>query len=181
MGSAIRRRLELETVERISEEEKLRVEELYADHAQGAVRLAYLLVGDQETAHDIVQEAFLRAFGRFADMRKPDSFPFYLKATIVNLTRKHLKRRGLERLYVERFRTRSSDSTASPDVEQREIVTQALLRVPERQRAALVLHYYEDLSEYQVADLLGVSQQAARSLVARGRKALREQLGGMRP
>ncbi len=171
----------LETVERISEESKPRVEELYATHAQGAVRLAYLLVGDQETAQDIAQEAFLRAFGRFADMRKPHSFAHYLRATIVNLSRKHFKRRGLERLYLERLRSNRVQNAAPPDIEQREVVTQALLKVPERQRAALVLHYFEDLSEYQVADLLGVSEQAARSLVARGRKTLREQLGGMRP
>jgi RNA polymerase sigma factor (sigma-70 family) len=171
----------LETMERISEESKPRVEELYATHAQGAVRLAYLLVGDQEIAQDIAQEAFLRAFGRFADMRKPNSFANYLKATIVNLTRKHFKRRGLERLHIERLRGLPAHSVAPPNVEQREIVTQALLKVPKRQRAALVLHYYEDMSEYQVADLLGVSEQAARSLVARGRKTLREQLGGMRP
>jgi RNA polymerase sigma-70 factor, ECF subfamily len=171
----------LETVERISEEGKPRVEELYATHAQGAVRLAYLLVGDLEIAKDIAQEAFLRAFGRFADLRKPNSFPTYLRATIVNLTRKHFQRRGLERLYLDRLRTRPAQRVAPPDIEQREVVTQALLKVPERQRAALVLHYYEDLSEYQVADLMGVSEQAARSLAARGRKALREQLGGMRP
>jgi RNA polymerase sigma factor (sigma-70 family) len=181
MGGDIGGDPELETVERISEERKLRVEELYAAHAQGAVRLAYLLVGDQEIAQDIAQEAFLRAFGRFADMRKPNSFPNYVRATIVNLTRKHFRRRGLERLYIERLRARPAPSVAFPNVEQREMVTQALLKVPERQRAALVLHYYEDLSEYQVADLLGVSEQAARSLVARGRKTLREQLGGMRP
>jgi RNA polymerase sigma factor (sigma-70 family) len=170
----------LETVERISEESKPRVEELYATHAQGAVRLAYLLVGNQEVAQDIAQEAFLRTFGRFADMRKPNSFSGYLRATIVNLTRKHFRRRGLERLYIERLRARPAQSVAPVDLEQREIVAQALLKVPERQRAALVLHYYEDLSEYQVADLLGVSEQAARSLVARGRKTLREQLGGVR-
>jgi RNA polymerase sigma-70 factor, ECF subfamily len=172
---------QLETVERISEENRPRVEELYATHAQGAVRLAYLLVGDLEIAKDIAQEAFLRAFGRFADMRKPHSFPTYLRATIVNLTRKHFQRRGLERLYLDRLRTRPAERVAPPNIEQREVVMQALLQVPERQRAALVLHYYEDLSEYQVADLMGVSEQAARSLVARGRKALREQLGGMRP
>jgi RNA polymerase sigma factor (sigma-70 family) len=167
----------LEKVERLSKDSKARVEELYATHAQGAVRFAYLLVGDQE----IAQEAFLRAFGRFADMRKPSSFPNYLRATIVNLARKHFKSRGLERLYVERLRARPAQSVAPPNVEQREMVVQALLKIPERQRAALVLHYHEDLSEYQVADLLGVSDQAARSLVARGRRALREQLGGMRP
>jgi RNA polymerase sigma-70 factor (sigma-E family) len=172
---------ELDTVERISDESKPRVEELYATHAQGAVRLAYLLVGDKELAQDIAQEAFLRAFGRFAEMRKPNSFPGYLRTTIVNLTRKHFKRRGMERLFAERLRPSRVQSVAPPDIEQREIVTQALLKVPERQRTALVLHYYEDLSEYQVAELLGVSEQAARSLVARGRKALREQLGGMRP
>jgi RNA polymerase sigma factor (sigma-70 family) len=171
----------LETVERISEEGKLRVEELYAAHAQSAVRLAYLLVGNQEIARDIAQDAFLRAFGRFADLRKPNSFPFYLRATIVNLARKHFRRRGLERLYVERLRGRPAQNVSPPNVEQREVVAKALLKVPERQRAALVLHYYEDLSEYQVADLLGVSEQAARSLVARGRRTLREQLGGMRP
>jgi len=168
-------------VERISRERKLRVEELYAAHAQSAVRLAYLLVGNRELAQDIAQEAFLRAFGRFADIRKPSSFPHYLRATIVNLARKHFKRRGPERLYVQRLRSNQVQSAVLPNVEQREVVIQALRKVPERQRAALVLHYYEDLSEYQVADLLGVSQQAARSLVARGRKTLREQLGGMRP
>jgi RNA polymerase sigma factor (sigma-70 family) len=171
----------LETVERISEENRPRVEELYATHAQGAVRLAYLLVGDLEIAKDIAHEAFLRAFGRFADMRKPNSFPTYLRATIVNLTRKHFRRRGVERLYLDRLRARPAQSVAPPNVEQRDVVMQALLQVPERQRAALVLRYYADLSEYQVADLMGVSEQAARSLVARGRKALREQLGGMRP
>jgi RNA polymerase sigma factor (sigma-70 family) len=157
------------------------VEELYTTHAQGAVRLAYLLVGDLETAQDIAQEAFLRAFGRFADMRKPDSFTSYLRATIVNLARNHFKRRRVERLYLDRLRTRPAESVAPPNIEQREVVAQALLQVPERQRAALVLHYYEDLSEYQVAELLGVSEQAARSLVARGRKTLRQHLGGMRP
>jgi RNA polymerase sigma-70 factor (ECF subfamily) len=157
------------------------VEELYATHAQGAVRLAYLLVGDIEIAQDIAQEAFLRTFGRFADMRKPDSFTSYLRATIVNLARKHFKRRRVERLYLDRLRTRPAASVAPPNIEQREVVAQALLQVPERQRAALVLHYYEDLSEYQVAELLGVSEQAARSLVARGRKTLRQHLGGMRP
>jgi RNA polymerase sigma factor (sigma-70 family) len=175
------RRPQLETVERISPESRPRAEELYSAHAQGTVQLAYLLVGDHELAQDIAQEAFLRAFGRFADMRKPNSFPSYLKATVVNLTRKHFRRRGLEKLFAERLRARPVQSVAPPNVEQREIVTQALLKIPVRQRAALVLHYYEDLPESQVADLLGVSEQAARSLVARGRKTLREQLGGLRP
>lgn len=171
----------LETVERLNKERKVRVEELYAAHAPSAVRLAYLLVGDHEVAQDIAQEAFLRAFGRFADMRKPDSFPSYLKVTIVNLTRKHFRRRGLEKLFAERLRARPVQSVNLPSVEQREVVTQALLKIPQRQRAALVLHYYEDLSEYQVADLLGISEQAVKSLVARGKKTLREQLGGIRP
>jgi DNA-directed RNA polymerase specialized sigma24 family protein len=127
----------LEKVERLSKNNKARVEELYATHAQGAVRLAYLLVGDQEIAQYIAQEAFIRAFGRFADMRKPSSFPNYLKATIVNLAQA-FKRRGLERLYVERLPARPAQSVAPHNVEQREMVVQALLKIPERQRAALV-------------------------------------------
>jgi RNA polymerase sigma-70 factor (sigma-E family) len=171
----------LKTAAQIGEQGKLGAEELYAAHAQSAVRLAYLLVGDREAAQDIAQEAFLRAFGRFADLRRPNSFPNYLKATIVNLTRKHFRRRSLERLYVERLRARPPETVSPPDVEQHEIVTQALLKVPLRQRTALVLHYYEDLSEYQIASFLGISEQAVKSLVARGRKTLREQLGGLRP
>lgn len=181
MGGGVQGESKLETAAHVGEQGKLGVEELYAAHAQGAVRLAYLLVGDREAAQDIAQEAFLRAFGRFADLRRPNSFPNYLKATIVNLTRKHFRRRGLERLYVERLRARPAQTVAPPDVDQREIVTQALLKVPKRQRTALVLHYYEDLSEYQIAGLLGISEQAVKSLVARGRKTLREQLGGIRP
>jgi DNA-directed RNA polymerase specialized sigma24 family protein len=76
------------------------------------VQLAYLLVGDQEIAQEIAQEAFLRAFGRFADLRKPNSFANYLKTTIVNLSRKHFRRRGLERLYKERLRAQPASSVA---------------------------------------------------------------------
>jgi RNA polymerase sigma-70 factor (sigma-E family) len=171
----------LQTAGRVIDKGNLRVEELYAAHAQGAVRFAYLLVGDQEIAQDIAQEAFLRAFGRFSDLRRPDSFPSYLRTTIVNLTRQHGRRMGLEKLSVQRLRARPAQNLAPPNLEQREMVTQALLKVPERQRVALVLRYYEDLPEQQVAEILGVSEHAARSLTARGRKALREHLGEMRP
>jgi RNA polymerase sigma factor (sigma-70 family) len=157
------------------------IAEVYRSTYPALVRFLYRKVWDVERAQDLAQEAFLRAFGRLGDLRKPEAFPGYLKATIVNLARKHFKRRGLERLYEMRLRSRPIVDAALPNIEQRQLVTQALLKVPVRQRIALVLHYYEDLSEYKVAELLGVSDQAARSLVARGRKALREHLGGMRP
>jgi RNA polymerase sigma factor (sigma-70 family) len=165
----------------MTDERKFRMAELYEAHAQSAVRLAYLLVGDRELAKDIAQEAFVRVFGHFADLRKRDSFEPYLRATIVNLTRKHFKRRGLERLYWARTRANSTPSESPPDIEQQEIVLHALSHVPQRQRAALILRYYDDLSEQQIASILGISEQATRSLVARGRKTLREQLGGVRP
>src|ERR671919_2079333 len=143
----------------MADERKPRAAELYAAHAQDAVRLAYLLVGDREVAKDIVQEAFVRVLGRFADLRKRNAFAPYLRATIVNLTRKHFRRRSLERLYWARTRASSTPSELPPDVEQQEIVLQALLKVPQRQRAALVLHYYEDLPEHQIAEILGISEQ----------------------
>jgi DNA-directed RNA polymerase specialized sigma24 family protein len=68
-----------------------RLELLYRAHAPAAVRLAYFLTGDVETAHDIVQDAFVRIAGRFADLRRIDNFEAYLGRTVVNLSRNHFR------------------------------------------------------------------------------------------
>jgi RNA polymerase sigma-70 factor (sigma-E family) len=150
-----------------------RLSELYEAHAPDAVRLAYLLTGDRHLAEDLVQEAFVRLFGRFRDLRNPDAFWAYLRTTVVNLARSHFRRRQVERAYVER---EGHAPDPPPDPGGREDMWQALQRLRPRQRAAIVLRFYEDLTEAQTADILGCAVGTVKSLVSRGIDQLRGEL-----
>jgi RNA polymerase sigma factor (sigma-70 family) len=154
---------------------------LYRDFAPGAARVAYLLTGDKHLAEDLVQEAFLRMLGRIGYLRKPESFQPYLHRTIVNLFRKHHRRRELERRYVRRERNlETHDVVDAPDVATRDELWAGVLALPARQRAAIVLRFYEDLSEHETAELLECSEKAVRSLVGRAKEALRGATEGVR-
>jgi RNA polymerase sigma-70 factor (sigma-E family) len=146
--------------------------DLYSAFAPGAARLAYLLTGDTHLAEDLVQEAFLRMLGRFENLRKPASFQAYLHRTIVNLSRKHWRRRELESRYAGREQT-LKEHVDAPDVETTDEMWAAVQALPYRQRAAIVLRFYEDLSEHQTAELLDCSPKAVRSLVGRAKDSLR--------
>jgi RNA polymerase sigma-70 factor (sigma-E family) len=151
---------------------------LYEHHAPDAVRLAYLLTGDRTLAEDLVQEAFVKLVGRFADLRDPGAFEAYLRRTVVNLARMHFRRRRRERAYVERERQLPPAASPQPDVATHQYMREALLALPERQRAAVVLRFYEDLSELQIADALRCRPGTVKSLLARGKQGLRKQIRG---
>src|SRR5438105_909734 len=89
---------------------------LYELHAPAATRLAYLLVGDRELADDLVQDAFVRLAGRFADLRDRAAFDAYLRKTVVNLARMHFRRRRVERAYLQRARSEPPRHATMPDV-----------------------------------------------------------------
>jgi RNA polymerase sigma-70 factor (sigma-E family) len=149
--------------------------ELYLRHAPEAMRLAYLLTGDGQLAEDLVQDAFVRLAGRLLHLRSPGDFHAYLRATVVNLVRSHGRRKAVEARFAER--RPSSKSTEGPDLSDREELRLALLNLPIRQRTAVVLRYYQDLSEVQTAALMRCRPGAVRSLVARGIRSLRVSLG----
>ena len=150
--------------------------ELYVRHAPAAVGLAYLLTGDRGLAEDLVQDAFVRSTGRFQHLRNRDAFEAYLRRTVVNLFTSHLRRKRVERAYLEREgRVAGRPVTGDPvELGVREELWAAVHRLPERQRAAVVLRYYEDLSERDVAEVLRCSVPAVKSLVARGMETLRQ-------
>jgi RNA polymerase sigma-70 factor (sigma-E family) len=151
-----------------------RVAELYRLHAPGAARLAYLMTGDRARAEDLVHDAFVKIIGRFGDIRDPDAFGTYLKRTVINLANSFFRRRRLERAHLEaEGRGLKPETVDEGDPIQREALWRALGGLPPRQRAAIVLRFYEDLSEQQTAHVLGVALGTVKSMVSRGLDALR--------
>ncbi len=153
---------------------------LYEQHSPAAYRLAYLLVGEPALAEDLVQDAFVRLIGRFTSLRDPDAFDAYLRRTVINLSHSTLRRRGVERAQLRQHavltaRTGTGPSAGQRDVETADELWRQLQHLAPRQRTALVLRYYEDLSEQQTADLLGCPVRTVKSLVARGLAAMRRQ------
>jgi RNA polymerase sigma-70 factor (sigma-E family) len=153
------------------------IADLYQRHVPAAGRLAYLLTGDRAQAEDLVQDAFVRVMGRFGHLRVPDAFESYLRRTIVNLHTSSLRRRRLERAYLIRTGRRAEPSSPMPDVGAREDLWRALRELTPRQRAAIVLRFYEDLSERETAAVLRCSPAAVKSLVARAMETLRATIG----
>jgi RNA polymerase sigma-70 factor (sigma-E family) len=154
--------------------------DLYARHVPAANRLAYLLTGNQSHAEDLVHDAFVRCVGRLGHLRAHEAFDAYLRRTIVNLHTSRLRRVRVEREFLakEAARTGRATSAAMPDVAGRQDMWRRLQTLPARQRAVLVLRYYEDLSERETADALRCSVAAVKSLTARATAALREGIRG---
>ena len=151
------------------------LDDLYVRHTPGAVRLAALITGDQDLAQDIAHDAFLRSVGRFRHLRQPDAFEAYLRRAVVNACTSHFRRRKVEATYL-RGQARSPASLDEPDHGRRDELRTALSALPARQRAAVVLRYYADLSERQAGEALGCSAAAVRSMVARAMETLRERI-----
>jgi RNA polymerase sigma-70 factor (sigma-E family) len=150
-----------------------RLEELYERHADEAVRLAYLITSDRELSRDLAQDAFVRVAGRFRHLRYPDAFDAYLRRTLVNLCMSHFRHVRVEREYLEQEGALPARPADPPEIGTRDELRRALHRLPIRQRTAIVLRYYEDLSEQEVAAAMRCSVPAARSLVSRGMETLR--------
>ena len=154
------------------------LEQLYVAHAPDGIRLAFLLTGDRALAEDLVQDAFARLIGRLRHLRDPNAFGAYLRRTLVNLATSHFRHRRVERAYLERL-AGAPPAVANENDELDETMHGVLLGLPQRQRAAIVLRFYEDLSDVQTAEILKCSPGTVRSLVARGMKTLRQTLEGM--
>lgn len=150
---------------------------LYRDHGGAAFRLAYLLTGSRAQAEDLVQDAFVRILARMQHGREPEILRGYLTRTIVNLAKNEYRRQGRLRSFLSSGRGAAPASTGLPDVEGRDELHEQLLSLPLRQRAALVLRYCEDRSEADVAEALGTSEKAVRSLVGRGLETIRARNG----
>jgi RNA polymerase sigma-70 factor (sigma-E family) len=148
------------------------LEQLYAAHRLRLVRLAVLLVDDQLSAEDVVHDVFVRLH-RGWRLKDPDRALAYLQRAVVNQCRSVLRRRRTARLYVAPHEPPASgpESAAILAEEHREVL-EALDRLSTRQREVLVLRYWSDLSEAQIARTLGISVGTVKSTASRAMDVL---------
>jgi RNA polymerase sigma-70 factor (sigma-E family) len=150
---------------------------LYAAHYRSLVRLAALLLRDVDAAEEIVQDAFVAMHGAWRRLRDPDKALAYLRQAVVNRSRSALRHRKVaERRQPQPMPDAASAEYGALAALEHQAVLQALRRLPARQREALVLRYYLDLSEAEIAATMGVSRGAVKSHTSRGMATLRQQL-----
>ena len=156
------------------------LEQLYAAHWRGLVRLAVLLLHDQGAAEEVVQDAFVAMHGRWRSLRDPSKALAYLRQSVVNRCRSALRHRGVVERYVARQRPAATpaDAADSADVptlagDRRNAVLDALRALPTRQREVLVLRHYLELSETEIAETLALSRGSVKVHASRGSAALR--------
>lgn len=140
-------------------------------------RFAYLLVGDRGLAEDLLQETLTRTYAGWARLRDPANAEAYARKvmTSVAITWWHRKSWHAERPRGDVPETPTKGH--AEDVAVRDWVWRELQSLPPRQRAAIVLRYYEDLSEAQTAEVLGCSVGTVKSQVFAGLRRLRDRLG----
>jgi RNA polymerase sigma-70 factor (sigma-E family) len=154
--------------------------ELYRAHYRSLVRLAALLLDDVGTSEEVVQDAYIRMHGAWRRIKDPDKALPYLRTTVVNLSRSRMRHRRV----AERHAPRPMPDAASAEygaitLAERDAVIGALRGLPPKQREALVLRFYGDLSEAEIAATMGVSQGAVKSHLHRGKAALARHLEPM--
>ena len=151
---------------------------LFATHHLSLVRLATLLGADD--AEDIVAEAFYQLYHRWKRLRSVDVAAAYLRSTVVNLVRMRLRHLQVARRHLVNRQGEPGEVSSGEDAtvlrdDQRALV-EAVRALPDRQREALVLKYWLDLREKEIADAMRISTGSVKSHVSRGMAALSRML-----
>ncbi len=153
------------------------VTELYSLHYQRLVRLAALLVRDVPTAEDVVQDSFVAMHDGWQRLRDAESALAYLRQAVLNRSRSVLRHRAVVAKHPEKPSPDMPSAEHGALVQlERSAVAATLRKLPGRQREAIVLRYYADFSEAEVAAAMGISCGAVKSHTARAMAALRADL-----
>ena len=139
---------------------------LYRSSRDPMIRLARLLTGSTAVAEEMVQEALLRIYQRKQPLDNPEAF---LRVTVTNLCKNHLRRLRLERSITHQIEPHVLD----PEIDQ---TWEELRNLPFRQRSVIVLRFYEDLGVEEIAHLLGCRVGTVKSRLHRGLEKLRSEL-----
>ncbi|SPL88158.1 Sigma-70, region 4 type 2 [[Actinomadura] parvosata subsp. kistnae] len=145
-----------------------------AARATTLLRLAHLACGDRAEAEDLLQTALERTYRNWNKVRHDSPEP-YVRRVIVNTAISRARRRAILRMIP--VRVLPDTPARSDDVDLREVLMDALRALPPRQRAVVVLRYWEDLSEQQTAQVLGCAIGTVKSQCSRALVKLRAALG----
>lgn len=139
-------------------------------------RTACLLVGDRALAEDLLQQALVQLYARWADLREPASAESYVRTTLVRSAISWRRRQTWKSETLVAEVPAASSGEGFAEVDERLVLLPLLRSLPARQRAVVVLRYYEDMSEEQIAFVLGCSRGAVKSHASRAMGALRKAL-----
>ena len=145
------------------------------EHSAALIRSAWLLTGDRTDAEDLVQSALARAFGKWSRVRRADEPGAYVHKLMINTFLSGRRRRSSTERVVDTVPDRGVDDVQAAHAE-RDAVRGALATLTPRVRAALVLRYFEDLSEIETARRMGCSVSTVNNHVTRGLAVLRTTL-----
>jgi RNA polymerase sigma factor (sigma-70 family) len=135
-------------------------DELYRQHFPGVSRMATLMIGNAQDGQDIAQEAFAKWYVRRASVDNPEA---YLRTIVVNLVRGRLRRLGVSRRFAGVLEAEARDNMVdSPDG-----LADVIAKLPDRQRAAVILRYYEGRTESEIARILECRPGTVKSLLSR--------------
>jgi RNA polymerase sigma-70 factor (sigma-E family) len=151
---------------------------MYEATALGLIRMAYVLLDDRPAAEDVVQEAFCALYRRWDRLPDRDGALYYLRASVLNGCRSALRHRAVRRktLLAAEPPAESAESVVLSGEERAEVIA-ALGRLPHRQREVLVMRFYLELSDEQIARVMGIGPSTIRSTAHRALRALSRVLG----
>lgn len=138
------------------------------------VRFARLLTGDPHRADDLVQEVLVKAYVQWRRVMAADRPDVYLRRMLVNANSSWWRRRSSRELSVAQIADRSNREDLSADAAERDLLWRLVSRLPPRQRAVLVLRYYEDLDDASIAEILDCSVVTVRTTALQALAKLRE-------
>ncbi len=156
-------------------------EAFVARHARGLDRLAYLMLGDAHAAEDLAADALLAAWRHWDRVRQADHPLAYVRQILVHEASGHYRRRAREVAVLGRLQLMATPSTTEPDGAAVADVRSALLRLPPRRRACLVLRHCFELTEREVAATLGVSVGTVKSQTAKALAQFRREIDEVAP
>lgn len=154
---------------------------VYRSQHRSLVRMARLLLDDVESAEEAVQDAYLKVHRRIEHAGSPDAAVPYVRAAVLNAARSRLRRRRVARAHppVPAADAASAEERAVVAEDHREVVA-AVRALPDRQRECLVLRYYLDLPDAEIARTLGISVGSVKTHIFRGTAAVAARLEGER-
>lgn len=143
----------------------------------GLLRTAYLLTGSRADAEDLLQTALAKTYLAWDRIREREALDGYVRRVMVNTQTSFWRRRRVDERPAGELPERSTGRDATADLDLHDALWSALAGLPRRQRAMLVLRYYEDMSEAETASVLGVSVGTVKSTTSRALSRLREDAG----